>query len=152
VNPHIGSREIAVEIRHLFDSPMDVQADEQWSYVGRKKHQRWLWYAIDAATGCILSFVFGRRQDAVCQQLISKLSVFNIRTYYTDDWASYSAYIPEDKHVIGKKHMQKIENKNLLLRTRIKRLARKTICFSKSETLHDGVIGLFINRYCFQPN
>jgi insertion element IS1 protein InsB len=38
------------------------------------------------------------------------------------------------------------------LRTRIKRLARKTICFSKSEEMHDGVIGLFINRYCFQPN
>ena len=65
VNPYVGSREIAVEIRHLFDSPMDVQADEQWSYVGNKKNQRWLWYAIDAATGCVLSFVFGRRKDAV---------------------------------------------------------------------------------------
>jgi len=29
VNPYIGLREIAVEIRHLFDSPMAVQADEQ---------------------------------------------------------------------------------------------------------------------------
>jgi insertion element IS1 protein InsB len=36
------------------------------------------------------------------------------------------------------------------LRTRIKRLARRTICFSKSEILHDTVIGLFINNYCFQ--
>lgn len=150
VNPYIGSREIAVEIRHLFDSPRDVQADEQWSYVGNKSNQRWLWYAIDAATGCILSFVFGRRQDDMCQQLISNLQAFNIRTYYTDDWPSYAKYIPANQHAIGKKHMQKIENKNLLLRTRIKRLARKTICFSKSEILHDGVIGLFINRYCFQ--
>ncbi|HEY9655578.1 MAG TPA: IS1 family transposase, partial [Crinalium sp.] len=32
---------------------------------------------------------------------------------------------------------------------RIKRLARKTICFSKSAWLHDVVIGLFINRYEF---
>ena len=150
VNPHVGSREIAVEIRHLFDSPLDVQADEQWSYVGNKKNQRWLWSAIDALTGCILSFVFGRRQDGVCKQLIDNLKAFNIRTYYTDDWASYSALIPADKHVIGKHHTQKIENKNLMLRTRIKRLTRKTICFSKSEELHDTVIGLFINRYCFQ--
>lgn len=29
---------------------------------------------------------------------------------------------------------------------RVKRLARKTICFSKSEWMHDIVIGLFINR------
>jgi insertion element IS1 protein InsB len=150
VNPYIGSREIAVEIRHLFDSPMDVQADEQWSYVGNKKNQRWLWYAIDAVTGCVLSFVFGRRKDAVCEQLISNLKAFNIRTYYTDDWVSYSALIPKEKHVIGKQNTQKIENKNLLLRTRIKRLTRKTICFSKLEELHDTVIGLFINRYCFQ--
>jgi insertion element IS1 protein InsB len=35
------------------------------------------------------------------------------------------------------------------LRTRIKRLTRKTICFSKSMQMHDIVIGLFINRYEF---
>ncbi|MGZ8245984.1 IS1 family transposase, partial [Methylomagnum sp.] len=29
------------------------------------------------------------------------------------------------------------------------RLARRTICFSKSEEIHDAVIGLFINQYCF---
>nr|AFS60658.1 transposase [bacterium symbiont of Theonella swinhoei pTSMAC1] len=33
------------------------------------------------------------------------------------------------------------------MRTRIKRLARKTICFSKSIQMHDIVIGLFVNRY-----
>ncbi|PZV05885.1 MAG: transposase, partial [Leptolyngbya sp.] len=43
----------------------------------------------------------------------------------------------------------KIERKHLTLRTRIKRLARKTICFSKSVLMHDVVIGLFINRYEF---
>ena len=130
---------------------MNAQADEQWSYVGQKTHQRWLWYAIEATTGVVLSFVFGRRQDGVCEQLMTKLRAFNIKTFYTDDWASYSKYIPQDKHVIGKQNTQKIENRNLLLRTRIKRLARKTICFSKSEILHDGVIGRFLKRYCFQP-
>jgi insertion element IS1 protein InsB len=106
VNPYVGVREIAVEVRHLFDSPRDVQAEN--------------------------------------------LKAFNVRTYYTDGWGSYSKLIPKGKHVIGKQNTQKIENKNLLLRTRIKRLARKTICFSKSEALHDAVIGLFINRYCFE--
>ncbi|NLP26816.1 MAG: hypothetical protein GX365_05665, partial [Clostridiales bacterium] len=31
------------------------------------------------------------------------------------------------------------------LRTRIKRLTRKSICFSKSKEMHDIVIGLVIN-------
>ena len=35
------------------------------------------------------------------------------------------------------------------LRTRIKRLMRRTICFSKTTARHDLVIGLFINRYEF---
>ncbi len=32
---------------------------------------------------------------------------------------------------------------------RIKQLARKKICFSKSKQMHDIVIGLFINRQEF---
>jgi insertion element IS1 protein InsB len=35
------------------------------------------------------------------------------------------------------------------LRTRIKRLARKTLGFPKSEQFHDAVIGRFINLYKF---
>ena len=44
---------------------------------------------------------------------------------------------------------QKIERKNLNLRTWIKRLTRKTICFSKLELMHDTVIGLLINKVEF---
>ena len=32
---------------------------------------------------------------------------------------------------------------------RIKRLVRRTICFSKKTTMPDLVVGLFINRYEF---
>ena len=41
------------------------------------------------------------------------------------------------------------ERKNLNLRTWVKRLARKIICFSKSEKMHDIVIGLLINKVEF---
>ena len=49
----------------------------------------------------------------------------------------------------GKRNTQQIERKHLTLRTRIKRLTHKTICFSKSIQMHDIVIGLFVNRYVF---
>ena len=48
-----------------------------------------------------------------------------------------------------KQHTQTIESKHINLRTRIKPLVRRTICFSKTTTMHDLVIGLFINRYEF---
>ena len=54
-----------------------------------------------------------------------------------------------DVHSPGKRNTQKIERKHLTLRTRIKRLVRKTICFSKTTQMHDIVIGLFVNRYAF---
>ena len=40
-------------------------------------------------------------------------------------------------------------HKKLNLRTWIKRLSRKTICFSKCEKTHDIVIGLLINKVEF---
>ncbi|WP_083862955.1 IS1 family transposase [Calothrix sp. PCC 7507] len=53
---------------------------------------------------------------------------------------------------MGRRKTQRIAHKHLNLRTRLKRLARKTICFSKTEEMHDLVIGFFINRYEFGLN
>jgi insertion element IS1 protein InsB len=62
---------------------------------------------------------------------------------------AYERHLEADKHEVGKRNTQKIESKHTNLRARIKRLAKRTICFSKSELVHDLVIGLFINRYEF---
>jgi insertion element IS1 protein InsB len=140
-----------VEIRHELEASSEVEMDEQWSYVRSKDNPRWLGYALDRITGMGLAFVFGRRTDEVFKAVLGKLDHFNLHRYYSDDWQSYRKYLPSDKHVISQGEPQRIENKNLTLRTRIKRLTRKTICFSKSEELHDGVIGMFINKHCFQP-
>jgi insertion element IS1 protein InsB len=77
------------------------------------------------------------------------LAPFGMTRFYTDDWGTYQRKLPTQQHTIGKENTQKIERKHLTLRTQIKRLARKTICFSKSIRMHDIVIGLFVNRYEF---
>jgi insertion element IS1 protein InsB len=120
-----------------------------WSYVGNKKEQRWLWHAIDHYNGAVLAYVFGRRKDEVFIQLKQLLEPFGITRYHTDHWGTYQRHLEPAVHWPGKRSTQKIERKHLRLRTRIKRLARKTICFSKSILMHDLVIGLFINRYEF---
>ena len=86
---------------------------------------------------------------AVFLQLKALLEPFGITRFYTDDWGAYERHLSTEEHVIGKQNTQKIERKHLTLRTRIKRLVRKTICFSKLKKMHDIVIGLFINRYEF---
>ena len=107
----------------------------------------WLGYAIDHHSSKVLAYGLGRRKDKVFQSLNSLLASFQIRHYYTDDGGSYSRHLAPEKHIVGKRRTQKIERKNLTFPTRIKRLAQKTICFSKSVLMHDTVIGLFINRY-----
>ena len=126
-----------------------VEVDELWSFVKNKNNQRWLWYAIHHDTGEILAYTFGKRKDSVFLKLKKLLKAFQIEIYYSDNWISYKKYIEKKKHKVGKKNTQKIERKNLTLRTRIKRLARKTICYSKTEYMHDIVIGLFINTFEF---
>ncbi|EKY6781424.1 hypothetical protein QFI23_004809 [Escherichia coli] len=54
----------------------------------------------------------------------------------TDEWGSYTRELPKEKHLNGKSFTQHIERNNLTLRTRIKRLIRRTICFSHSVALH----------------
>ena len=128
---------------------LSSELDEMWSYVRSKANPRWLWHAIDHHTGTVLAYVFGRRQDTVFLELKALLAPFGITRYCTDGWGAYERHVEAEQHTVGKAHTQKIESKHINLRTRIKRLVRRTICFSKTERMHDLVIGLFINRYEF---
>jgi IS1 family transposase/transposase-like protein len=128
---------------------VEAELDEMWSFVNSKKEQRWLWHAINHDTGEILAYVLSGHKDEAFLRLKELLEPFGITQYYTDGWGAYERHIEPALHSVGKCNTQKIERKHLTLRTRIKRLARKTICFSKSIVMHDIVLGLFINRFEF---
>jgi insertion element IS1 protein InsB len=97
----------------------------------------------------VLASVFGRRQDTVFWQFKALLEPFGITRYFTDGWGAYERHVEAEQHTVGKENTQQIESQHINLRTRIKRLVRRTICFSKTERMHDLVIGLLINRYEF---
>lgn len=136
---------IEVRIEKIEESEMD----EMWSFVGNKSNQRWLWHAIDHISGKVLAYTLGEHTDKVFLELQNLLEPFGIKKFFTDNWGSYQRHLIPEQHEVSKRNTQKIERKHLTLRTRIKRLARKTICFSKLPKMHDIVIGLFINRYEF---
>ena len=150
---HAEPEQIAVEIYRADELEahrrLSSELDEMWSDVGKKAHPHWLWHAIDHRTGKVLAYVFGRRQDQVFFRLQALLEPCGITQYYTDGWGTYERHVDTEKHIVGKEHMQRIESKHINLRTRIKRLVRRTIGFSKTERMHDLVIGLFVNRYEF---
>ena len=137
----IDSSNLVVEIRK-------VEVDEMASF-GKKIYQRWLWHAVDHETGKVLAFILGRREDRVFLKLKKLLKPFGISKFYTDKLKTYGRHLKDDERIISKYKMQRIERKHLTLRTRIKRLQRRTICFSRNVQMHDLVIGLYINRYEF---
>ena len=143
---------------HTFDPPhVDVilrqvekaEMDEMWSFVGSKKPAAMVVARDRPLHGTDLSLCLGPREDETFLQLKALLAPFGITRFYTDGWGAYRRHLDPSTHTVGKQHTQKIERKHPTFRTRIKRLTRKTICFSRSMLMHDLVIGLFINRYEF---
>ena len=121
--------------------------DEMWSSVGKKPEPRWLGHASDHKTDKVLASVFGRRHDEVFLQRKALLVPCGITRIFTDQWGASARHLAPASPVPGKRNTQQIDRKPLTVPTRIKRLARQTLCFSKSIELHDIVIGLFVNRY-----
>ena len=107
--------------------------DEMWSLCHDKSRQVWLWWAIDHETNTPLAYVFGTREHKYLDELLKLLESYSIKTVYADNNYAYKDKISENRLITGKKDTQQIERDHLTFRTRIKRLARKTICFSKTK-------------------
>jgi len=129
----------------------DTEWDEFWSFVGDKSNKRWTWHIVERNSGIIVAWQNGDRSAATLQKLLDLVAHLPIRVCHTDNWKAYSKLLPEKYfHIIGKDKTWKIERKNLNFRTHLKRLNRRTICFSKNEKIHDNVIGMYIERYYYK--
>jgi len=90
--------------------------------------------------------VCGTREADGFLQVQTGLRPFGISRFYTDHAGVYQRPPSLESHEVGKQHTHKIEPTHLPLRTRIKRVARKTIGFAKSIMRHESILGLFMNR------
>jgi len=63
----------------------EIHLDEQWSFVGNKSIQRWIWYAIEYSTNTILAYIFGKRKDIAFKELTLLSPPLKIKRYYTDN-------------------------------------------------------------------
>ncbi len=117
-----------------------VQIDEQWSYVGNKQKKVWLLYAICKNSGEILAANWGKRNKKSVRALLKKLRGIAVGFYCTGHWQAFAEVLTREKHIIGKKHTKKIEGINTWFRTRLRRLTRRTVCFSKKLIYHYSIM------------
>ena len=117
------------------------EVDEMRCVVFRKSNQIWLIYALERASRQVVSFAVGARTNQNLNSVLSKLSF--AKKIYTDKLQQYKTLIPKTKHRTSQYGINHIERKNLTIRTHIKRLTRRTICFSKSICILVSVIKIY---------
>jgi insertion element IS1 protein InsB len=121
-----------------------VQLDEHWSYVGKKAKKVWLLYAYAVEEDEIIAFTMGRRSAEAVRNLFVKLKHLDIDLFLTDEWEAFATVLPKAKHLIGKQYTKAIEGVNTFFRTRVRRLVRKTVCFSKKLIYHYSMLKIVI--------
>ena len=109
-----------------------------------KKKKLWLIYAYSHKDGEIIGFTLGKRNAKTFKSLLLKLKELEIDFYCTDLWKVFSRELPYYQHMIGKKFTKAIEGINTCFRVRLRRLFRRTVCFSKKLKYHLASIKLFI--------
>jgi insertion element IS1 protein InsB len=119
------------------------EMDELKTYVTKKNNEKWIIYAIDKETRQVVDFRIGKRNKRNLGAVIDTLIFSNAKRIYTDKLILYKNLIPKQIHKAVAHSTNYIERKNLNLRTHIKRLSRKTICFSKSVTMLTAIVKLY---------
>ena len=128
-----------------------LEVDELWSYVKNKKNKKWIIYAYHRQTGEIVAWVHGKRDARTANKLRKKLRKLGVTytTIATDDWSSFKTTFKNDNHLIGKKFTVGIEGNNCRIRHLMRRLFRKTCCFSKKEENHWNIFQLTVHYINF---
>jgi IS1 family transposase len=117
-----------------------LELDEVWTLVGNKREgERWLWTALCRRTRQIVAFFIGAHDAPACQQLWQRIPAeYAACPMYSDAWLAYPAVLPAHQHHIVSKqtgetaHQERWYN---TLRRRLARFVRKTLSFSKSDTM-----------------
>jgi IS1 family transposase/transposase-like protein len=108
------------------------EVDEMRTYYKKKNKLLWVVYALQKDNGQVAEFAVGSRTKKTLSKVTDTLLLSNATMIYTDKLNLYSYIIPSVIHSTCHHGTNHIERKNLSLRTHLKRLNRRTICFTKS--------------------
>jgi insertion element IS1 protein InsB len=113
----------------------EYELDELCTYVKRKTAKRWIAYAIRKDTKAVVDFTIGSRTSKTLKRVTDTLVLSEAKKVYTDKLSTYAGLLPKEIHSTRYHGTNQIERMNLNLRTHLKRLSRRTICFSRSRAM-----------------
>lgn len=110
----------------------EYELDEICTYIKKKTRKYWIVYALRKDTKEIIDFAIGNRTNNTLKRVTDTIILSNANRVFTDKLPNYGWLLPKEIHCTKRNGTNHIERKNLSLRTHLKRLSRRTICFSKS--------------------
>ncbi|KAA5535566.1 IS1 family transposase [Paenimyroides baculatum] len=119
------------------------EIDELCTFVKCKSKRIWIVYAFERETKNIVGFNVGPRTNLTLKKVVDKVLKANPQVLFTDRLKNYKSLIHQCIHKTVRFGTNNIERANLTLRTHLKRLNRKTICFSKSEIMFKAVLKIY---------
>jgi len=119
------------------------ELDEMRIFIRKKTNPVWIVYAIDKITKQVAVFYIGKRNNKTLNAVVKTLVNSKAEKIYTDKLRNYKYLVPKEIHFTKKYATNGIERKNLNLRTHLKRLNRKTICFSRSSVILSSVLKIY---------
>ncbi|MBX2827092.1 MAG: IS1 family transposase [Flavobacteriaceae bacterium] len=122
-----------VEVPKFQSFGCKFEVDEMWTFIKRKDDFTWITYAIEQKTKQVIGLYVGSKSKETIKPLIDKILLLHPKRIYTDRLNIYPSLIPRKVHKVFQYCTNRIERMNLTLRTHIKRLSRRTICFSKDK-------------------
>ena len=133
----------AIKIPYFNKQGCRFEVDELFIKLANGKSQNWLIYAIEQKTRTVIDFKVGNRSKDNLKHIINKVLLLNPKRIYTDKLNIYPSLIPSEIHKRFHYCTNKIERMNLTLRTHIKRLSRKTICFTRDQKYLEAHLKLY---------
>lgn len=124
-------------------SGQTYEVDEMRTFLRHKGKVIWIVYALDRINKNVISFAVGSRSKKTLNQVIKTVVLSNPKTIYTDGLLLYKLLIHKTIHKVTRFGTNRIERKNLSLRTQLKRLNRRSICFSKSLLVLSAVLRIY---------
>ena len=126
------------------------EMDELRTYIKKKENQYWVAYALCSETKKVIDFTVGKRNKRTLKAVVNTLLLSGVKTIKTDKLNIYQSLIPESRHISAAYNINYIERNNLNLRTHLKRLSRRTICFSKSPAMLEACLRIYFWGSRFQ--
>lgn len=122
----------------------EYELDELCTYVGNKDRRIWLVCALERQSRNIVSFNIGRRTNQTLKKVTECLHLAHSKRIFTDKLHNYRILIEKKVHKIVRYSTNRLERFHLTLRTHLKRLNRRTICFSKSIVVLTAILRIYL--------